>query len=236
MRIRYFFCALAAISAAHLALASELAQAKTKRPVALIESIENAPDAGYLSFDYVYDKDEIDLRPGGRVVLAYFDSCRVDTITGGRIKIKDDGIKVKDDGVTSSQMRQCRTETVALSKDAKEAGASVKRISPFNSEEWEEWAVSTPQPVFKWATADNPGPPQSIRIFYLDAATPQLFWEGSASSSFLVYPEGGPRFEVGMPYQAVAEFSNGDQVSAVFSIDPALEVSDGPMERLIPLD
>ncbi len=210
--------------------------AKDTRPVALIEQIENAPDSELRNFDYVYNKTQIDLRPGGQVVLAYFDTCEVETFTGGVVKVKKDGAKPSKGGTSAKQSRPCRTEKVALSKAAKEAGASVKRVSPFRAEDWREWALNTYQPLFKWPNDKKRKGPVEVTVYYADARPMQLIWQASATGAYLIYPEDAPALTIGMPYRVVADYAKGKSAEAIFSIDPALELPSGPLNRLVPLE
>jgi len=210
--------------------------AKEKRPVALVEVIENAPDAGVQNFDYVYNKNQIDLRPGGKTVLAYFDTCEVETFTGGLVKVKKDGAQSSKGGTSVKQTRPCRTAKVTLSQAAKEAGVSVKRISPFNTKDWREWALNNFQPLFKWPLDKKRKGPVDVKVYYADADPIQLIWQASTSDTYLSYPADGPALVTGMPYRVVVDYAKGKSVEAIFSIDPALELPPGPLNRLVPLE
>ena len=78
-----------------------MAWAADDRPLALVEHVDAAPDGGVQAFDYVYENDKIDLRPNGTLTIAYFDRCVVETITGGVVRMKDDGVKVTKKGVST---------------------------------------------------------------------------------------------------------------------------------------
>ncbi len=210
--------------------------AKDNRPTALIELIEGAPDSDLQNFDYVYNKTQIDLRPGGKAVLAYFDTCEVETFTGGLVKIKKDGAKPSKGGTSVKHSRPCRTAKVALSKAAKEAGASVKRVSPFRAENWQEWALNTFHPLFKWPTDNKRKGPVQVTVYFADADPMHLVWQTSTADTYLTYPEGAPALTIGMPYRVVVKYSKGKSSEAIFSIDPALELPSSPMNRLVPLE
>ena len=210
--------------------------AKEDRPVAFIELIEHAPDSELQSFDYVYNKTQIDLRPGGQVILAYFDTCEVETITGGLVKIKTDGAKLSKGGTSVKHLRPCRTAKTVLSKAAKEAGASVKRVSPFQAEDWQEWALNTFSPLFKWPLTNKRKGPVEVKVYFADAIPRQLVWQASTSNPYLTYPHSAPALIIGMPYIVVVDYAKGKPAEAVFSIDPALELPEGPINRLVPLE
>jgi len=230
--VAWLFCVLICVTWISIALA------KSDRPVALIEKITNAPKSDLQDFDYAFEGDKIDLRPIGQIVLSYFDSCMVETVTGGQVKIKQDGAKVTKGGTSNIHQRICRSANVALDDDAKEAGVSVKRVSPFPADEWQEYALPSPHPIFKWQPPKNAKDTDvtTIKIFYMDANPSRFLWQGTTQGSYLAYPDDAPAFDTGMPYRAVAELVNGDTVSGVFSIDPNLEIPDDLMNRLVALD
>jgi len=227
---------LGSIAIALTAILAAPAYAKSDRPVALVESIEGAPDAGLRAFDYVFENDKIDLRPNGRMVLAYFDSCAVETVTGGLVKIEEDGADVSKGGQSTIAMRKCDRARVALSDEAEEVGAAVKRVSPFEASIWRERALASARPIFKWQPPQNQTRATALRIYYLDADPIRLIWEGGTSDSYFELPAGDATLETGMPYRVEAILPDSNIVDAVFSIDPGLEVADDVMGRLVPLD
>jgi hypothetical protein len=208
--------------------------ALAERPVALVESISNAPEAEVSAFDYVYRKDKIDLRPGGAVTLSYFDSCVVETVRGGVVKLKEDSAKVTKGGQSQKSQRPCQSGGVIVTAAMAEAGAAIKRLSPFESGRWREWTVRD-RPTFKWNTPRRADGPTTLRVVFADADPTRAHWEGQTSAAFLDYPADAPAFEIGRPYVVTAFFSNGDEVDGVFSVDPALEVPDTPISRLVHL-
>ncbi len=209
-----------------------------ERPVALIESIENAPDAEVQIFDYVYKGDKIDLRPQGVMVLAYFDSCAVERITGGKIKMQTDKAKLEKDAQSVMATRACRTAVVELDDDASEVGAAVKRVSPFDADVWQEWAINTTQPIFKWPYQKKAKGDVSVRIYDADAPTERLIWQTTVpeTTRYVIYPESAPPLSVGKPYRVTAAYEKKYAYSSVFSYDPDLEIPDGAANRLVPLD
>ena len=212
------------------------ALADSKRPVALIEELENAPDAELLAFDYAYKGDKIDLRPSGRAVLAYFDSCEVETVTGGLIKIGKDDADISKGGSSSKYMRDCRTAQVELDDEAKEAGAAVKRASPFDSEVWKEVALNMRTPMFKWPYEKKAKGEVTLQIFYADAPQEQLIWQTVTDKNYVTYPADAPAFVTGKPYRVVASYPKKYAYSAVFSYDPGLQMNASPINRLVPLE
>lgn len=215
-----------------LASAWGLAHAANDRPVALVEEIDNAPNADVERFQYVYDGDKIDLREAGVVTLAYFETCEVVTVTGGVAKVKADGVDVSKGGDAQVSVRPCQTSSLALNDEAREAGAAVKRVSPFMGDDWREISVATAHPIFLWPNGGDAD--YAIAVFYLDEDPVREVWQAGFANG-LVYPEDAPSLEAGMPYEVVITRNGKKQASAVFSIDPALELPDAPLNSAIPL-
>lgn len=203
------------------------------QPVALIESIAAAPDADVEMFDYVYIDQTVDLGAEGVAVLAYFDSCVRETITGGRVSIGRERSTVSG-GKIESETLACRGAVPIIVADASEAGAAVKRLTPFDSAEWREWTVKSRQPIFKWEREGGEDP-VFVVVAYLDSKPFRLIWQGISTDTHLTYPEDAPPLEVGMPYLVQIQHPNGRQVSAVFSVDPWVDVAHNAANRIVPL-
>ena len=205
------------------------------RPLALVEHV-TATAAEIGDFDYLYDDDKIDLRPNGELRIAYFDSCVVETITGGIVKLnKDKEAKVSKGGVVKREMRPCQTAALALSDESKEAAAAVKRVSPFDEREWREISIATMTPRFVWPHAEDDGRVATVSIYLLEADPAELVWQGEADGHSLVYPEDAPALETGLPYRVAITVDGKEQNAAVFSIDPGLEMPDGILTTAVPL-
>ncbi len=212
-----------------------MAWAADDRPLALVEHVDAAPDGGVQAFDYVYENDKIDLRPNGTLTIAYFDRCVVETITGGVVRMKDDGVKVTKKGVSTQTERPCQTASLMLSEEAREAGVAVKRVTPFPEEEWREITVATERPTFIWPVDEDERDGLILSVLLLEAEPVELIWEAPAEGTFLTYPEDAPSLMPGLPYQVTISQDGDVQTSAVFSIDPALELPDGPLTTAVPL-
>lgn len=204
-------------------------------PVALIEELQDAPDAEVQAFDYAYKGDKIDLRPGGRMVLAYFGSCEVETITGGKVKMRKDEAKLSDGATSSKSLRSCRTSQLALDDETRELGAAVKRASPYEDDVWQEVALNTSTPWFKWPYEKKAKGEVTLSIYDADAPEEILIWQTVATDDYVAYPLDGPVLVEGKPYRVVASYPKKYSYSAVFSIDPALELPGSPLNSLVPL-
>ena len=173
--------------------------------------------------------------PGGELRLAYFDKCETESFTGGLIKLKSNNAKITKGGVSTKAMRPCQTAALALSVGAREAGASVKRVTPFPESEWREISIVTATPRFIWPRNKNAESDATISIFYLDADPAELVWQGTSSAHHLTYPSDAPYLKVGMPYEVVISYDGKRPTSVVFSIDPNLELPDSPLTTAVPL-
>jgi hypothetical protein len=221
------------IAAAAMAVISSGAGAED-RPLALVEHVD-APEAEVQPFDYVYANDKIDLRPGGELRLAYFDRCIVETFTGGVIKLKNDDVKISKGGASVQEARPCQTAALSLSADAREAGVSVKRVSPFSGKDWQEVSIAVMTPRFIWPRYKEAETGASVSVYLLEADPVQLVWQGAADGNYLVYPDDAPGLIPGLPYRVIVSFGPKHQTSAVFSIDPQLELPDGLLTTAVPL-
>ena len=204
------------------------------RPLALVEYVD-APEAEVVEFDYVYENDKFDLRPDGELQLAYFDRCAVETFTGGVVKLKEDEAKISKGGESQIEAHPCQTASLVLSEEAREAGVSVKRVSPFPEDEWKEFSVAVAAPRFVWPKNKKAKTNALVSVYLLEAEPAELVWQGEADASFIVYPEEAPALEPGLPYEAVVTYGGKKATSVVFSIDPGLELPDSPLTTTVPL-
>jgi len=205
------------------------------RPIALVEHVNASLETGLAAFDYVYENDKIDLRPEGELSLAYFDRCEVETFTGGILRLKTDRTKISKGGVSTKKVRPCQTSALRLSKEAREAGVAVKRLTPFPKEEWREVSIAINNPTFIWPRSENESGSASISVILLEANPVELIWRGNAKNHYLIYPDTAPRLMPGLPYEVTISYDGGDDMSAVFSIDPGLELPEGILTSAVPL-
>ncbi len=202
--------------------------------VALVESIEQAPGSGVAFMDTVQPDQVIELGIAGVLVLSYFESCIRETIHGGRVVVGRERSAVSG-GRVDSTIVDCQGATPVITADLGEAGAAVKRVTPFDPEDWQEWTVKTRQPIFKWWPA-APSGPATVTVVYLDSPRLRIVWQSQTADAFFAYPESAPPLEIGLPYLVQVQQSDGMLLSAVFSIDPWLDVADTAANRIVPLD
>ncbi len=201
------------------------------RAVALVEDAENIPGGAVQFMDYVYAGQTVDLGPGGRLVLFFFDLCRQETIQGGRIVVGDRGSSVQG-GRVSARKVECQGDKPVVTAATGEAGAVVSRVTPFVEEDWSEVTVRSPNPIFKWPVVLPPAP-VTVAVIYLDAKPPKIQWMTTTQKSYVAYPPDAPPLQVGMPYYVSVTRPDGRSLSKVFSIDPGLDVADTPANRVI---
>ena len=196
------------------------------KPAAMVEDIKNAPSAGVDFTDYVFPGQTIQLGQRGELKLSYLASCRSETIRGGTVTVGEQQSTVSGGRVEGTQ-RPCDTKRFAANVQTAEAGAGVKRLTPFESKAWSEVALKSAQPIFRWDGKGN----ATIRVLNENK---QAVWSGASAKSFIEYPASAPRLEPGMPY--VVEVAGiGAPFYARFSIDPDLEIADTVANRTVPL-
>jgi hypothetical protein len=221
-----------ALVAAPVSLRAQTAQPfSTADPVAMVEEVDNAPDAGVEMLDYVYADQDIDLGARGALVLSYFESCVRETITGGRVKVGPRQSRVRG-GRLRSERGACEGETTIVTADASEAGGAVKRVTPFKQEEWQEVTIKGERPIFKWRP-DRRAVQFQVMVVHLDAEPLRIIWQGQTKRTYLAYPASAPRLEIGMPYLVQITNPSGQQIATVFSIDPWLDMADNAANRIV---
>lgn len=195
-------------------------------PAGLVEAVSAA--SGIEVMDYVYAGQSIDLGAKGSITIAYFESCVVDTIKGGRVTITAARSEVSG-GQVSSKPMTCQGAKPVIVADASEAGAGAKRVTPFAAAQWYEQVSKSRLPTFKWPSA---GGPAQVTVSYLDARPERLVWQENAAKAFVSYPKTAPALEVGRPYRVEVRTPTRT-MAAIFSVDPALDVSDNAVSRLV---
>lgn len=199
--------------------------------VAVIETA--TPGAGVQPMDYVFAKQTIKLPAKGKISMSYLSGCLSETFTGGVVTV---GLKdaTVAGGVRTQALRPgCKAPTPVVLASASEAGAAANRLGEFAGVNWNERAMRSGPPVFKWDKTQITGV-TTIRIRDMEKDG-QVVWEGPVSKDWIAYPATAAKLVTGDPYKA--EALAGDQVvaSALFSIDPALDVSDSMASRVVPL-
>lgn len=205
------------------------ASADDKVAVALVEAVENAANAGVGFMDYVYPGKVIELGNGGKLTLSYFDTCLTETITGGRVTVAK-GASDVDGGQVSAKKFPCQRARMVVTAETGEAGATVSRVTPFAGQDWAEFTVKTPEPVFKWRAAAGA---TALKVLDMDAEPPKLIWQGQVEGGHFAYPADAPKLKVGVPYQIQVSPPGSATIIAMFSVDPDLDVPESVMSRVV---
>jgi hypothetical protein len=198
--------------------------------VAVIEAA--TPGAPVQAMDYVFAKQTISLGPKGRITMSYLSGCLTEAIDGGVVTVALKGSTVSGGKRTDRVTPGCRAATPIVMASASEAGATVNRVTPFTGVNWSERALKSSLPVFKW---DKAVPVATVRVKDMDAAGEPVLWQVAVAKDWIAYPPTAAKLAPGMPYKA--EALSGDKVvaTALFSIDPALDVADSLATRVVPL-
>jgi hypothetical protein len=199
--------------------------------VAVIE--QATPGAPVQMMDYVFAKQTIKLPAKGKIVMSYLSGCLTETFTGGTVTVGLKSSTVAGGTKADSARPGCKAPTPIILASASEAGATVNRITPFSGENWNERAVHSTQPVFKWEKTS--APVTQVRVHDMDKAGEPVVWQAAVTKDWIAYPPAGPKLVAGAPYRV--EALAGEQVvaAALFSIDPALDVADTLASRVVPL-
>lgn len=196
-------------------------------PTALVEAVSGVP--GVELMDYVYPGQVIELGRGGSITLAHFASCITETIRGGKVAVGD-GQSQAIGGELSSKETPCQGAKPIIVAEASEAGAAAKRLGQ-DAPAAREFVLKSGQPVFKWRAASGQA---ADVVVYLDGQS-QPIWRQKTTARHLFYPAGAPALEAGEVYRVEAALADGRVLTALFSIDPGLEVADNPANRLVAL-
>jgi hypothetical protein len=197
--------------------------------VAVVEAVENAPNAGVQFLDYVYKDQSIRLGQGS-LELSYFDSCLKEFVRGGTVTIGEGSSQVSG-GTVRTEKVPCQGQQMFVTEETSEAGATVTRIAEQDSGEWAEWTVKSMTPTFKWRSAGS----DVVGIYDMDSEPPRLVWSGNGENGTLNYPSDAPPLEIGFPYEVRVNLSDGATIKALFSVDPELDIPDTALSRLVPV-
>ena len=197
--------------------------------VALVEDIQNAPDAGVGFMEYVFPEQKIALGATGVLVLAHLDTCLVETIKGGTVTVSRAGSKVADGSLEAANV-DCKAAKPIITAENREAGAVVNRVTVFDGVDWSEQVIKTGRPTLKWNGAKGES---QVRVIDMDRPQTTVIWQGRTTNSFIVYPPDAAQLRIGMPYRVEVSEPGGKTFAALFSIDPDLEVSDTLLSRVV---
>jgi hypothetical protein len=205
------------------------------KPVALILSIDGDTTTALRPLDHLYEGTDIDLRPGGVLKISYLASCLEETITGGRVRFRNDSRKLRKGAKAESIETVCTTAEDILDKDERQAFEDVQGLSPFHKDVWHERIIQSSQPIFQWPMGLDVQQ-VVLQIIYLDNPDLPVVWETTSAANHLFYPPDAPALRSGLPYQIAVRYPGGTLRTNIFSIDPGLNIPDSVANRLVPLD
>lgn len=193
----------------------------------MVEDLKGAPQAGVDLMDWIYPGQRIVLGSGGELSLSYLSSCRVETIKGGTVTVGQSESRVEG-GTLRAQNRPCDPKKFAATTQTAEAGAAVKRVTPFDTRGGDETALSSLRPVFRWQEGGG-----TVRLFAVDKPKPELVWSGAAQKSYIEYPTAAPKLLPSVPYTVEVVSASGKKSRADFIINPDLKLADTLMNRTV---
>jgi hypothetical protein len=193
-----------------------------------------SPKAPVHEMDYVFAKQTIALGPAGKLTLSYLSGCLTESIIGGTVTVAQGGSKVAGGKKLDRATPGCRAAHPIVLASASEAGATVNRITPFSAANWDERTLKSGPPVFKWDMALSAS---TVQVKDMDKPGQPVIWQGPApATGWVALPVKAVILTPGEPYKAEAVASGGAVVaSALFSLDPALDVADSLANRVVPL-
>ena len=200
--------------------------------VAVVEAA--SPGAPVRAMDYVFAKQTVALGPKGTMTISYLSGCLSETVTGGTVTIDPAGSRVAGGRLAARPTPGCKAAKPIILANASEAGATVNRITPFTGVNWEERELKNGPPVFKWDAKAVSGV-TTLRIKDMDKPGEPVIWQGPAGADFVTYPATAAKLAPGAPFKAEALAGDRVVASALFSIDPALDVADSLANRVVPL-
>jgi hypothetical protein len=182
--------------------------------------------------DYVFAGKTIGLGPKGAITLSYLSGCLSETIQGGTVTVEPTGSRVVGGKLQTKAAPNCHPPKPIILASASEAGATVNRITPFTGANWDERELKSGPPVFKW---DKSFGAVTIRVKDMDKDGQPVIWEAQASQDWMAYPAKEAPLARGEPFKVEAVAGGAVVASALFSINPALDVADDMANRVVPL-
>ena len=150
-------------------------------------------------------------------------------VKGGTVTVRGAGSKVADGSLEAANV-DCKAAKPIITAENREAGAVVNRVTVFDGVDWSEQVIKTGRPTLKWNGAKGES---QVRVVDMDRPQPTIIWQGTTTSSFIVYPPDAAPLRIGMPYRVEVSEPDGKTFAALFSIDPDLEVSDTLLSRVV---
>ncbi|THD58420.1 hypothetical protein [Phenylobacterium sp.] len=199
--------------------------------VAVVEAA--TPKASVREMDYVFAKQNFTVGPKGSVTLSYLSGCLTEVIQGGTVTVAATGSHVVGGKLLPRPTPGCKAPHPIILASASEAGATVNRITPFTGVVWDERALKSGPPVFKWDKALGA---VTLRVKDLEKSGDPVIWQAATDRDWIAYPvKGVPPLAPGEPFKAEAVAGDKVVASAIFSISPDLDEADNLANRVVPL-
>lgn len=188
--------------------------------VALVEDVQG--EAGGLQvMDYVFPDQQIALGQGATLVLSHLDGCLVETIAGGMVTVRPGGSVVSGGQISAERTPDCESAGIVVTADAREAGATVNRVTPFQAGDWREEVTKSDRPTFVWLRGLGKA---KVRVVQMDATKPKIIWQRETDASSIVYPQDAPALAPGLPYRVEVIGPDGKPQGVAFMVDPGLDI------------
>jgi hypothetical protein len=156
-------------------------------------------------------------------------------VQGGVVTVALHGSTVAGGKLQTRATPGCKAASPIILASASEAGATVNRLqTPFSGVNWEERALKSGPPTFKWDKALGVA---TIRVKDMEKAGEPVVWEvaTAAGQDWVAYPPKGTPLAAHEPFKVEALVGDKVVAGALFSIHPGLDVADNLANRLVPL-
>lgn len=201
--------------------------------VAVVESVSGATSVR--TMDYVFAKQTIRLGPKGALTMSYLSGCLTEVIQGGVVTVALHGSTVAGGRLQTRVTPGCKAANPIILASASEAGATVNRLNtPFSGVNWEERAIKSGPPTFKWDKALGV---TTLRVKDMEKDGEPVVWEvaTAAGQDWVAYPPRAAPLTPHEPFKAEVVAGGKVVAGSLFSIDPGLDVADNLANRLVPL-
>ncbi|MDX1581477.1 MAG: hypothetical protein R3360_07635, partial [Alphaproteobacteria bacterium] len=206
----------------------------TSKAVAIITYLDSAQTSAegetLRLYDFLHVGDDIELGREGVVTIAYFNPCREEDIRSGGVEVGVTESNLKGAATRLGRVLSCRyNEAVRPGDDHWTLRAD--RSGPYDAKRWFEVTIKSPTPVFAWAPPSEE--PARFELALVDSENPETMWSTDAVRPNLGYPSDAPRLQPGLPYRATVSYSGGESLTAVFSVDPDMGVSNHAVNNIV---
>ena len=235
---------------------------KDNDPVAIVENVEPPSGAAVALMDYLYAGGTVELAEDSRLEIVYFESCRAETILGGRVEVGTERSDVAGGDVEAEQI-ECSQPQRVVSADRGRAGATVEReggaqgadqknsgqaadqnegkeyghqLGALDPDSNSIWEVPSNRPWFKWP--DNISATGTVRLTVVtaDQTPPRMMWSTRTEKDSIRYAGNAPALTVGEHYRVRLTNSGDTLAKALFTPTRPMDKNDTNVAtQLVPL-